>query len=56
MSVQFRRGETLVAGKPAAVNAFRNNHGFAALARQIDQRLALAQMLEKIQQRSPTKK
>ena len=45
MSVQLRGGETFVASKPTTVNALGNNHVFAALARQIDQRLALAQVL-----------
>ena len=45
MGVQLRRGEALVAGKSAAVNAFGNDHVFAAFARQIDQRLAFAQVL-----------
>ena len=43
--VKFRGGEALVAGKTAAVNAFRNDHVGAAFARQVDQRLAFPEVL-----------
>ncbi|MNZ95732.1 hypothetical protein D3C78_1148970 [compost metagenome] len=45
MGIQLRRGEALVAGEAAAVNAFGNDHVFAAFARQIDQRLTFAKVL-----------
>ena len=45
MAVQLRCGEAFVAGKSAAMYAFGNHHGVAAFARQIDQRLAFAQVL-----------
>ncbi|MDR6164124.1 hypothetical protein QE391_003752 [Pseudomonas fluorescens] len=45
MAVQLRCGEAFVAGESAAMYAFGNHHGVAAFARQIDQRLAFAQVL-----------
>lgn len=45
VAVQFRRGKSLVPRETAAMNAFRNHHVLTSLARQINQRLALAQML-----------
>lgn len=45
MGIEFRRGEAFVAGKSAAVDAFRDHHGFGAAPREFNQCLALAQVL-----------